>query len=30
MAWPSQRPDLNPNKNLWNDLKVAVHQQKNN
>ena len=27
LEWPSQRPDINPIKNLWHDLKIAVHQR---
>ena len=27
LEWPSQSPDLNPLKNLWHDLKIAVHQR---
>ena len=27
LEWPSQSPDLNPTKNLWYDLKIAVHQR---
>ena len=26
LEWPSQSPDLNPIKNLWHDLRIAVHQ----
>ena len=26
LEWPSQSPDLDTIKNLWYDLKIAVHQ----
>ena len=27
LEWPSQGPDLNPIKNLWQNLKIAVHHR---
>ncbi|MGH0192663.1 UNVERIFIED_CONTAM: hypothetical protein FKN15_020622 [Acipenser sinensis] len=27
LEWPSQNLDLNPIENLWQDLKIAVHQR---
>ena len=28
LQWSSQSPDLNPNKNLWSELKRAIHKRK--
>ncbi len=28
LEWPSQSPDLNPNKMLWHDLKQSIHDWK--
>lgn len=28
MEWPTQSPDLNPNENLWQKLKLKMHNSK--